>query len=141
MIINTKVRYGLRTMLEIAKHSAEAGVFQKDIAANQGISVKYLDHIISGLKISGLIVNAGGKKKGYKLTKNPQDISVYDVWRAVAPEICVIECLSPHVTCERSAECTVRPFWRELNAQIIEYLNSTSLQSLLNSKQSSAEFI
>jgi Rrf2 family protein len=134
MIINTKVRYGLRTMIEIARHNSDTGVLQKDIAVIQNISVKYLDHIISGLKISGMVTHVGGKKKGYKLTKEPKNITIYDIWRAVEPEICIIECLSSSITCERSEECTVKSFWGDLNTIIIDYLRSTTLQDLLNSK-------
>jgi Rrf2 family protein len=133
MIVNTKVRYGLRTMIEIAKHSSETGVLQKDIAVIQNISVKYLDHIISGLKISGLVTHAGGRKKGYKLTREAKNITIYDIWRAVQPEVCIIECLSPSITCERSAECTVKSYWGDLNTIIIDYLRSTTLHDLLTS--------
>ncbi|NLB92194.1 MAG: Rrf2 family transcriptional regulator, partial [Bacteroidales bacterium] len=69
MKFNTRTRYGIRAMLEIASHPAEQGVFQKDIAENQEISIKYLDHIIRDLKVAGLLVNAKGKKSGYVLTR------------------------------------------------------------------------
>lgn len=62
MKLNTKVRYGLRTMLEIALQEDNKGVFQKDIAKNQQISEKYLDLIIASLKANGLIANTSGKK-------------------------------------------------------------------------------
>ena len=42
MKINTKIRYGLRTMIEIANAQDDNGVLQKDIAKNQNISLKYL---------------------------------------------------------------------------------------------------
>ncbi len=137
MIVNTKVRYGLRTMVEIASHYPQSGVLQKDVAASQDISIKYLDHIIMSLKIAGLITNIGGKKQGYKLSKEPKDISVYDVWRAVNPEICLVDCLSPNVSCKRAEDCPVKTFWGNLNSSVINYLKSTSLQNLLDSSGSS----
>lgn len=139
MILNTKVRYGVRTMMEIASQSAETGILQKDIAVNQGISVKYLDQIISGLKIAGLIINVKGKKTGYKLTKVPSDITIYDIWRAVQPEICILGCLSDSIECSKSKECKVRPFWKNLNTLIIDYLESTTLEQLLESNTGSCE--
>ncbi len=61
-------------MLEIASHPAEQGVFQKDIAENQEISIKYLDHIIRDLKVAGLLVNAKGKKAGMYSPARPKKL-------------------------------------------------------------------
>ena len=77
MKFNTKTRYGLRTMLELALNAErEEGTFQKEIAENQDVSVKYLDHIIADLKSAGLIVNTGGKKSGDRLNRPPEEISL-----------------------------------------------------------------
>ena len=35
MKINTKVRYGLRTLIELALHDSEGGMLQREIAINQ----------------------------------------------------------------------------------------------------------
>lgn len=134
MIVNTKVRYGLRTILEIAMSSGASGILQKDIAVNQEISVKYLDQIISSLKIAGLIANVGGRKTGYRLTRQPSAITVYDVWRAMQPDICILDCLSETYTCDRSRECMVKPFWNDLNQLIIGHLQATTIKDLLESK-------
>jgi DNA-binding IscR family transcriptional regulator len=48
-------------MIVIAKAPELEGILQKDIAENQDISLKYLDSIISSLKLKGLIVNVRGK--------------------------------------------------------------------------------
>lgn len=65
MKVNTKIRYGLRAMLELGLNENKknyTGLLQKDIAENQKLSVKYLDPIINSLKAKGLIKNAVGKK-------------------------------------------------------------------------------
>ncbi|HRS19749.1 MAG TPA: Rrf2 family transcriptional regulator, partial [Bacteroidales bacterium] len=72
MKLNTKTRYGLRAIIEIAMNSSEHGVLQKDIAKTQNISNKYLDQIIAELKSADLIVNTGGKKSGYRLNGDPK---------------------------------------------------------------------
>ena len=83
MKFNTKTRYGVRVVLELALNAErEGGTFQKEIAESQDVSVKYLDHIIASLKKAGLIHNVGGKKSGYVLTKSPHEISIYDVYSA-----------------------------------------------------------
>ena len=130
MKFNTKTRYGIRTMIELAMHWKDKGVFQKEISERQEISFKYLDHLISSLKASGLIENAGGRMSGYVLTKDPDDISIYDIYKAFEPELAIIECLTDDSTCMRSRVCATKEFWNGLNKRIIDYLEGTSLQDL-----------
>jgi len=120
-------------MIEIAKHSTGSkGIFQKDIAKNQELSVKYLDHIIHSLKATGLIINSGGKKNGYSLTRKPKDITIMDIHNAFEPGICVIDCMSDAVQCSRSNHCAAKGFWGGLNNIVIEYFNAITLQDILN---------
>lgn len=66
MRFNTKVRYGLRVMIDIAINQGKGqGVFQKDISFRQDISLKYLDSIINSLKVAGLIKKADPAKDIY----------------------------------------------------------------------------
>jgi Rrf2 family protein len=132
--ISTRTRYGLRAMLEIALSEPDKGVFQKDIAQSQGISNKYLDHIISALKTSHLISNSKGKKSGYILTRTPSEITVYDIHNAFEPGVCIIECLSGNYQCNRDEGCQTKGFWGGLNNLIIDYFKSITLQDLMENK-------
>lgn len=131
MKFSTKTRYGIRTMLEIALDTKHAGVFQKDIATSQDISVKYLDYIIHALKVAGLITNTHGKKSGYILTREASSISMYDIHNAFEPGICIVDCLSKNFECTRDKKCAVKKFWTELNTLIVDYLQKTTLEDLV----------
>ncbi len=133
MKFNSKTRYGIRTMLEIAGCTPGEGILQKDISIHQGISVKYLDHIIHALKVAGLIINARGKKSGYQLARPAGEISMYDIHNAFEPGICIVECLSQTcVVCEGHSGCSSKIFWTKLNMNIISFMREVSLQSLLD---------
>lgn len=121
----------MRAVLEIAMSSDPNGIYQKEIAQNQDISYKYLDQIINGLKVSGLVTKAAGRKSGYKLTRKPSEITVYDIHNAFEPGICVIDCLAMDFSCNREKFCSLRGFWGQLNNQIIEYFKSTTIQDLI----------
>ena len=119
MKFNTKTRYGVRVMLELALNAhKEGGIFQKDIAENQDVSVKYLDHIIASLKKAGVITNVGGKKSGYILTKPAKDITIYDVYTAFEDDLLIIDCLLSDGDCPRKGTCVLRDYWCELNETI-----------------------
>ncbi len=131
----------MRAMIEIALEGGKEGIFQKDIAIKQNLSVKYLDHIISALKVAGLIVPFKGRKSGYKLNRSADTISMYDIHLAFESGICVIDCLCEDADCEREKICAVVGFWRGLNNQIIDYLKSVSLADIVEKKISIMEEI
>ena len=108
MKFNTKTRYGLRTMIEIAMHRGEGGILQKEISERQEISFKYLDAIIASLKASGLIVNAAGRMSGYILSRNPEDISVYDIYKAFEKELLVADCLAEESSVKQDFFCSAK---------------------------------
>ena len=118
-------------MLELAlNNNNKKGVFQKDIAENQDVSVKYLDHIIASLKAAGLIINVGGKKSGYKLNKPPEEITIYDVYKAFEDDIAIADCLLTDGECHRKNQCVLRDYWQNLNQAIRSNLESMSLKIL-----------
>ena len=132
MRVNTKIRYAVRAMYEIAACEDKNGVLQKEIVERQKLSPKYLDHIISALKAKGLINNRRGKRSGLVLLKKPEDITVYDISRAFESEVSVVDCVIEPTSCEKNETCPVYDFWKRLNDQIITTLKSETLRDILN---------
>jgi Rrf2 family protein len=131
MKVNTKVRYGLRIMIELGLHKGKDGMFQKDIAKNQQLSEKYLDPLIASLKASGLIINVKGKKSGYMLNKPMSDITIYDIYRSFEPELSIIHCTNKPVTCFISRICVANEFWQGMNDNMTKYMTKTTLQDVI----------
>lgn len=119
-------------MIEIAQDEGQKGIFQKDIAENQQISLKYLDQIVSALKASGLIINVRGRKSGYKLTREPSEITILDIHNAFEADINIVECLNSAITCTLKKECKTFDFWNNLNTLIYNYFKTVTLIDLIN---------
>ena len=133
MKFNTKTRYGVRVVLELALDAdKEGGTFQKDIAQNQDVSVKYLDHIVASLKKAGLITNIGGKKSGYVLTKPARDINIYDVYAAFEEDLAIIDCLLSDGDCPRKGSCVLKDYWCGLNESIKTSMLAMNIETLAN---------
>ncbi len=120
----------MRTMVELALEKNRKGIFQKEISKNQDISIKYLDQIIASLKAAGLIENAAGRKSGYLLSRKPEAISVYDIYKAFESDLRIIDCLGSNSTCNKESQCAGQEFWTGLNEHIINYLKSETLDHL-----------
>lgn len=119
-------------MVDIAQFSNEEGVLQKDIAERQGISLKYLDHIITALKVSRLIQNTKGKKSGYILTRPAAEISILDIHNAFEPGISVVDCMESGFECDKSGFCSSQTFWCKLNRDVNDHFKNTSLQDMVD---------
>jgi Rrf2 family protein len=137
MKINTKTRYGLRTLLELAlNNDNQIGIYQKEISERQNISNRYLDHIIASLKTAGLVTNVGGKKSGYKLSKKPSEISMYDVYKAFDNKMQIIDCLVDDNNCPGKQSCSAREFWQDLNNCTSNYMESVKLTDIAERQKS-----
>jgi len=131
MKINSKIRYGLRTIIEIANHTDPNGILQKDIAKNQHISLKYLDSIISSLKIKGLVANSKGRGSGYILTREPKDITMLDIYTAFE-QIIVVECINNKSLCERNTHnCKAQNYWMEFSLDFRKILSKKTLAEVI----------
>lgn len=135
MKFRTTTRYGIRALAEIGKADPDKGILQKDIAEIQHLSVGYLDRIISELKQAGLIKNIKGKKSGYRLAKDPAEISMLEIHLAFEPEIAVIDCLTSEFNCSMKELCSSRTFWEGLNKVIVDYFSCYTLDDIVSNRR------
>ena len=79
MIVSTRGRYALRVMIELAEQHNEGYVPLRGIVKSQGLSLKYLEAIMTTLVKAGLIQGVHGKGGGYKLAKKPEEYTIADI--------------------------------------------------------------
>ena len=124
MKISTKGRYALRMLLDLAQHQNDGYVALKDIARRQNVSKKYLEQIVPMLNKSDILLASRGFQGGYRLAQSPEG--------SLAPVACLDH---DPVLCDRSADCITLPVWQGLSRAINEYLDSITLQDILDQQQ------
>ncbi|MDY3280107.1 MAG: RrF2 family transcriptional regulator [Eubacteriales bacterium] len=140
MMISSKGRYALRVMLDMAQQKDDGFIRLSDVAQRQEISRKYLESIMTALSKSGLVESALGKSGGYRLARAPADYPVGEILRAAEGELAPVACLAREGhKCDRVGFCYTLPFWKGLEDQINAYVNSFSLQDLLDLKDQEKE--
>ena len=134
MKISTKGRYALRMMLDLAENQNDGYVALKDIAERQDISKKYLEQIVPMLNKSGVLRTTRGFQGGYKLAKAPDKYTVGDILRITEGSLAPVACLDyePN-TCEKCETCHTLPMWQGLYKTITDYLDSITLQDIIDS--------
>ncbi len=129
--VTTKSRYGLRSLVELAVKSEKNPVSLKDISLEQNISKKYLENIFRMLQKNGIIRSTRGAKGGYQLACDPKQTTVLEVMKAIEGPVELLECLKTS-TCKKMSNCPTRYLWDGLERCIIEYLNSMTLENLID---------
>ena len=137
MKISTKGRYALRMLVDLAEHQSGGYTALKDIASRQGISKKYLEQIVPMLNKSGVLLTNRGSLGGYKLAKAPDQYTVGDILRITEGSLAPVSCLEEGADpCDRSDTCATFALWQGLARVISEYLDSVTLQDLLDQQKS-----
>ena len=132
MMISAKSRYALRVMVDLAQRNTGEFIPVKEIAARQGISLKYLESIMTILTKGKMLESASGKGGGYLLVRKPCEYKVIEILRLVEGNLAPVACLCDDgKKCERTTECTTLPFWKGLETVINDYLGSNTLQDMI----------
>ena len=132
MKISTKGRYALRLMTDIAAHDGEGYVSLKDVAARQGIFMKYSEQIAGLLAKAGMLRSGRGAQGGYRLAKRPEDYTVGSILRLTEGNLAPVACLEgPENVCQRCGECSTLGFWAGLYAVVNDYIDRYTLADLL----------
>ena len=136
MMISTKGRYALRVMIDIAEHQHDGYIPLKEIAARQEISEKYLEAIVKSLVKERYLTGLRGKSGGYRLTKTPEEYTVGSILRLTEDSMAPVACLEPGAkACEHASECRTLPLWKGLDKVINDYLDSITLQDILDQQR------
>ena len=133
MRISTKGRYALRLLLDLAEHQGDGYVALKDIAEMQMISKKYLEQIVPILNRSDILKTNRGYQGGYRLAKDPSKYTVGNILRLTEGSLSPVPCVEQEpVECERSADCLTLPLWQGLYKVVNDYLDSVTLQDIID---------
>jgi len=135
MRISMKADYGIRAMVDLARHYGEGPVQTSEIAARQFIPEPYLDQLLTVLRKAGLIRSIRGPQGGHMLMRPPSQITMGEVVAALEGNIAVLDCLDDMGACQLSERCGQRSVWQEVRAVTRRILDSVTLQDLLEREE------
>ena len=139
MMFSTKAEYGVRVMVELARRSGGEPIPLAEIAANDGLPLAYLEHLVARLRKAGLVDSRRGSRGGYLLARPSAEITMAEVVEALEGSIAPIECISQasdgSIVCARESErdhvCPTKLLWTKVRFSIVHTLRETSLADLL----------
>lgn len=139
MKISALEEYGLRCLLQLAQAPQGKLLSAEDIAAKEGLSVAYIEKILSPLRKANLIRSVRGMYGGYELTRPPAQIFVGDMVRALDGDFFSDMChnfAGNQDCCVHMGGCSVRPVWLMVARHVYQILDHLSLLDLIEEENS-----
>ena len=132
--LSTKVRYGLRALIALARHYDKGPVMARLIAEEEDISENYLEQIMEPLKKAGLVRSIRGAQGGFILAKKPGDIKIREAIEVLEGPISLIDCLIDPSVCNRSSNCPTRGLWENIRESILKAIETKTLEDLIKNQ-------
>ena len=145
MKVTAQEEYGLRCILQLARYYSNEPVTGRQIAESEGLSFEYVSKLLMILRRTELVRSLRGIKGGYTLTREPGEISLGEVMRALSSEDGIVLTSPEGQMCDHFAgkleacvhlnACAIRPVWMVLARYLSGLLDNITLMDLLQSEQ------
>jgi Rrf2 family iron-sulfur cluster assembly transcriptional regulator len=139
MRLTTKGRFAVTAMIDLALRQENGPVTLAGISQRQDISLSYLEQLFGKLRRHEIVESVRGPGGGYHLARKAQNVTVADIIIAVDEPLDATQCGSKG-NCHGSdhdngIHCMTHDLWANLNAKMVDYLDSVSLQDLVNQQK------
>lgn len=132
MELNTKGRYAVMALADLAKNATDGSLPLSSIAERQQLSLAYLEQLFMLLRRAGLVDSARGRSGGYKLARPASEISIAEIMRAVEEETRMTRCSGIEKGCLGEERCLTHGLWHALGNHIASFLSDVTLQEVLD---------
>ena len=133
MKLNSRSRYAVMALADIASFNKQNPVSLRDISLRQNISLVYLEQIFSKLKKNNIVKSIRGTNGGYVLTKDPEQIKLSNIFSAVDEKIKTLQCKreSKKGCNGKLTKCITHNLWDDLEMHINDFFDKKNLGDLL----------
>jgi Rrf2 family protein len=142
MHLLAKEEYGLRCLLQVARHAGQGPVSAAMVAEAEGLSPEYAAKLLGELRRGDLVRSTRGATGGYGLGRPASEITVWEAFVALGRPL-FVECFCEwpprqRRQCVHMADCAIRALWRVSDRAVRELFERVSIADLLRTEQSLA---
>ena len=133
MRVSAKTDYAVRALLELAV-AGDGPVKGERLAESQAIPLKFLENILTDLRHAGIIRAQRGAEGGYWLARDPGDVTVGEVIRAVDGPLASVRGEAPEDVAYEGAAQNLRTVWVALRASMRSVVDEITLADVVNDR-------
>ena len=138
MKLSAQEEYGLRCLLQIARHDARAdgeSLTLAEISRRENLSIAHVGKTMRLLRMNGFVVSERGKLGGYRLARPVGRIRVKDVIAALGGPFFDGEFCGDHAgreeLCTHTVDCSIRSLWNTVQSVVDQVLGDITLEDML----------
>jgi len=135
MRLTTKGRFAVTAMIDLGLRQHNGPVTLASISQRQDISLSYLEQLFGKLRRHELVASTRGPGGGYTMGRPMGEISVADVIYAVDEPLDATQCGGKENCNSRDERCMTHDLWANLNRVMVDYLDSVTLQQLVDEQR------
>ncbi len=131
--MSTRSTYAIRALTDLGSRAENGPVRLGEIAERQRIPLPYLEQIFYKLKGAGLVRAMRGPQGGYRLAKDPHDISLAEIITVLEGPLGPLLCSMPEnfsPRCHEDEGCASRFLCSELDGHLHAVLAKNTLGML-----------
>jgi Rrf2 family protein len=134
MRVSAKSDYALRALIEMAGRTDGVPVSAEELGRLQGIPHGFLQAILADLRRAGVVVSQRGQSGGWRLNREPEEISVADVIRAVDGPLVSVYGLRPEAVSYNDSAAVLQHVWIAARRSLRDVFEQVTLQQLADGK-------
>lgn len=132
-LLSQTAEHALRALLFLARRNGEAAT-AGEIARATGSPANYLSKTLQVLARHGVVQGTRGPNGGFRLTRNPAEMTVADVSALFAEPARARMCLLGGVPCSNERACPAHSRWVEMQAAATKIVSTMTLAGLLDGR-------
>ncbi|MBR2499362.1 MAG: Rrf2 family transcriptional regulator [Clostridia bacterium] len=129
MKLSSKTHYGLIACHVLGKNYPDNPVSASTLEAHISVSGKYIEKIMRMLSARGIVCANRGASGGYFLSRDPKDITIGEIVRALEDDMEIIECVKDGGKCKC---CPTSGVWKRLYSGINNLLDQMTLKQMID---------
>lgn len=129
MQVSRELDYGIRAVVVLSTNKGKL-LSKRTIAGEFEIPLNFLGIILPRLVHFGIVSSLPGPHGGYKLIKEPQDISIYDIVCAIERSLALACCQDPKRGCNQQSHCPISPHIKKLQDTAENFLKNVKFDLL-----------
>jgi Rrf2 family iron-sulfur cluster assembly transcriptional regulator len=130
--LTRSAEYAIRAMTYMARAQDPAEfVLVRDMSRSIGVPAPFLGKCLQHLVASGLLKSQRGRNGGFRLTRAPTSISLYEIIDAEEELQRTQRCLLGQAECSDERACPMHTFWKGASEDFIERLDRTTLADVV----------
>ena len=130
-MLSGTAEYALRAVVYIARRGTEVPVQADDLAEAVDVPRNYLGKVLHQLVRAGILQSSRGKNGGFKLARDPKDLTLLEIASLFDRLEGRRHCLLGRPECSDTNPCPVHHRWRETSEQISRFFRETTLADVI----------